>query len=81
MTDWSEINQQQSNLLGQLTPEERARHQARHAEAAARQAVERRNRIAENFAYALVASEAHHINYIPSVAIDLADALIAELDK
>ena len=41
----------------------------------------RRNRIAENFAYALVASEAHHVNYIPSVAIDLADALIAELDK
>lgn len=41
----------------------------------------RRNRIAEGFAFALVASEAHHINYIPSVAIDLADALIAELDK
>jgi hypothetical protein len=75
----SKINQiQGQQICGLWTTEDQAHHLAKLRDAEAKK---RRNRIAEGFAYALVASEAHHINYIPSVAIDLADALIAELDK
>lgn len=81
----SNLNQTASlNLAGLLTREEHARHEARLAETAARQAQERRNRIAEGFAFALAASPNASDFSAYDIAVHatlFADTLIEELDK
>jgi hypothetical protein len=72
-----------------LTDEQReewnvwSRKQAEEATAKyeAERAASHRRDLAERFAIALVSSEANFIHYTPSVALDLADALIEFLDE